>query len=237
MSDPLSPTPRILDLFCGAGGAGMGYHRAGFEVVGVDIEPQPNYPFEFHQADAMTYPLDGFDAIHASPPCQRWCDLAYRNGNAEEWPDLVGPIRERLDGWSWAKPHPYLGLVRRPWVIENVEGAPLVDPMMLCGTMFSGLRVLRHRHFESHAPLAPRKHRPHPLVFTYDKRKAHYGRLDQNVSFVQVTGGGNCTVANARDAMGIDWMTKNELNEAVPPAYTEWVGTQLLAHLQAEVPA
>jgi DNA (cytosine-5)-methyltransferase 1 len=212
--------PRLLDLFCGAGGAGMGYHRAGFEVVGVDINPQPHYPFDFHQADAMTFPLDGFDAIHASPPCQAYCDLAKRNGNADAWPRLIEPIRDRLAPG------------RVPYVIENVEGAPLLDPLVLCGTMFPGLRVLRHRLFESPVPMAPSAHPRHPLVFTHDKRKAHYGQLDQDVSFVQVTGGGNCTVANARDAMGISWMTKTEINEAIPPAYTEWIGTQLLAALR-----
>jgi DNA (cytosine-5)-methyltransferase 1 len=88
--------PRALDLFCGAGGASLGLYRAGFEVIGVDVSPQPRYPFEFHQADAMTFPLAGFDLIWASPPCQRYSDLAYRNGNSEAWPDLIGPVRERL---------------------------------------------------------------------------------------------------------------------------------------------
>lgn len=200
----------------------MGYHRAGFDVVGVDITPQPRYPFEFHQGDALTLDLDflaEFDAIHASPPCQAYSDLANRNGNAHEWPRLIEPVRAMLDE---------TGL---PWVIENVEGAPLIEPVVLCGTMFPGLRVIRHRLFESNIPLDAPPHGSHPLVFTHDKRKAHYGKLDQDTSFVQVTGGGNCTVANARDAMGITWMTKNELNEAIPPAYTEWIGNQLAARL------
>lgn len=215
--------PRLLDLFSGAGGAGVGYHRAGFDVVGVDVANQPNYPFEFHQADAMTFPLDGFDAIHASPPCQRYSDLAHRNGNAHEWPDLVGPIRDRLIA------------SRLPYVIENVEGAPLIDPVTLCGTMFPGLRVLRHRGFETNWTLTAPPHGRHPLVFTHDKRKAHYGRLDQDTAFVQVTGGGNATVANKGDAMGIDWMTGQELNESIPPAYTEHIGRQLLASMTAHV--
>ncbi len=206
---------RLLDLFCGAGGAAVGYHRAGFEVVGVDLYPQPHYPFEFHLADAMTYPLDGFDVIHASPPCQRFSDLARRNGNADDWPDLIEPTRDRIS--------------RCTYVIENVEGAPLIRPIVLCGTMFPELRVIRHRLFESNVDLTVPSHGKHPLVFTHDKRKAHYGRLDQDASFVQVTGGGNSTVANARAAMGIDWMTKNELNEAIPPAYAEWIGRQLIA--------
>jgi DNA (cytosine-5)-methyltransferase 1 len=211
--------PRLLDLFCCAGGAGMGYSRAGFEVVGVDLSPQPNYPFEFIQADALA--LDDsffakFDAIHASPPCQSYSDLAKRNRNAHEWPRLIEPVREVLNS---------TGL---PWIMENVEGAPMVDPIVLCGTMFRGLRVIRHRLFESNIALDAPPHGTHPLVFTHDKRKSHYGKLDQNTSFVQVTGGGNCTITNAKDAMGIDWMTKNELNEAIPPAYTQYLGKQLL---------
>jgi DNA (cytosine-5)-methyltransferase 1 len=209
--------PRLLDLFCGAGGASKGYADAGFEVVGVDISPQPRYPFEFHQADAMTFPLDGFDVVHASPPCQRYSDLAKRNGNAHEWPDLVPVTRLRLSSSG------------QPYVIENVEGSPLLSPTVLCGTSFSGLRVLRHRLFESNVPLVAPPHRGHPLVYTLDKRKAHYGKLNEWTAFVSVNGGGNCSVASARDAMGIDWMTKGELNEAIPPAYTEWIGRQLVA--------
>jgi DNA (cytosine-5)-methyltransferase 1 len=211
--------PRLLDLFCCAGGASAGYVAAGFDVVGVDIDPQPHYPYEFHQADALSYPLEGFDVIHASPPCQRFSDLAKRNGNAEAWPDLIAPIRERLEAWGGG------------WVIENVEGAPLHNPVTLCGAMFPSLRVIRHRLFESNVPLIAPAHPKHPLVFTHDKRKKHYGKLDQDTSFVQVTGGGNCRVANKRDAMGIDWATGAEINEAIPPAYTAWIGAQLLAAL------
>jgi DNA (cytosine-5)-methyltransferase 1 len=216
--------PRLLDLFCCAGGAGVGYERAGFEVVGVDLSPQPNYPFEFIEADALKLDRDflaSFDALHASPPCQSYSDLAKRNRNAHRWPRLVEPVRMMLRR---------LGV---PYIIENVEGAPLLDPVVLCGTMFPSLRVIRHRLFESNLPLEVPDHRPHPLVFTHDKRKAHYGKLDQDVSFVQVTGGGNCTIANAKDAMGINWMTKNELNEAIPPAYTEYLGRQVIEHLRA----
>lgn len=104
----------------------------------------------------------------------------------------------------------------------------LLDPLVLCGTMFTELRVIRHRLFESNVPLAAPEHRKHPLVFTHDKRKGHYGKLDQNTAYVQVTGGGNCSISNARAALGIDWMTKKELNESIPPAYTEWVGRQLI---------
>jgi len=203
----------------------MGYHRAGFEVVGIDIDPQPRYPFEFIQHDALTLDpefLASFDAIHASPPCQSYSDLAKRNGNADAWPRLIEPVREMLDG---------LGV---PYIIENVEGAPLLNPTVLCGTMFPGLRVIRHRLFESNIDLEAPAHGKHPLVFTHDKRKAHYGKLDQNTSFVQVTGGGNSTIANAKAALGIDWMTKNELNESIPPAYTEYLGGFLMRAVMEE---
>lgn len=216
---------KLLDLFCCAGGAAAGYARAGFEVVGVDIDPQPNYPFAFIQADVLSLDprfLGWFDAIHASPPCQRYSDLAKRNGNAADHPDLVAPVRRRLRQSG------------KPYVIENVEGAPLVDPVMLCGTMFPGLRVLRHRLFETNFPLEAPAHGKHPLVYTLDKRKNHYGRLDERTAFVQVTGGGNCSKAAAADAMGIDWMTKNELNEAIPPAFTHHIGLQLMAHIRAQ---
>jgi DNA (cytosine-5)-methyltransferase 1 len=216
--------PRILDLFCCAGGAGIGYSKAGFEVVGVDIDPQPNYPLPFIQADALKLDakfIESFDAIHASPPCQSYSDLAKRNGNADEWPRLVEPVREMLIK---------SGL---PYVIENVEGAPLLNPVVLCGTMFKGLRVLRHRLFESNFPIIAPPHGKHPKVHTFDKRKSHYGKTNDMLDFVQVTGGGNCTIAAARDAMKISWMTKNELNEAIPPAYTKFVGKQLMEYLLA----
>lgn len=216
--------PRLLDLFCCAGGAGVGYARAGFDVVGVDLSPQPNYPFEFIQADALKLDRDflaSFDAVHASPPCQSYSDLAKRNRNGHMWPRLVEPTRKLLRS---------LGV---PFIIENVEGAPLLDPVVLCGTMFPELRVIRHRLFESNIRLEVPAHGKHPLVFTHDKRKNHYGKLNQDYSFVQVTGGGNCSIRNARLAMGIDWMTKNELNEAIPPAYTEYLGVQLLEHVRS----
>lgn len=218
--------PRLLDLFCGAGGAAMGYFRAGFTVIGVDVHPQPNYPFDFWQADALTFPwaLMGegrgwdFDVIHASPPCQQYSDLRHRTG--KEYPDLVAATRELLiDAGT-------------PYVIENVESAPLTDPVILCGTMFPALRVLRHRGFESCVKLTAPAHGNHPLVFTHDKRKSHYGKLDQDKSFVQVTGGGNSTTKRAKQAMGVNWkMSKEEINEAIPPAYTEYIGIQLREQL------
>src|SRR5665213_897898 len=215
---------RLLDLFCCAGGAGVGYSRAGFDVVGVDLNPQPRYPFPFVQADALTLDtafVASFDAIHASPPCQSYSDLAKRNGNADAWPRLVEPVRAMLVK---------SGL---PYAIENVDGAPLRDAVVLCGTMFKGLRVIRHRLFEASFLIMTPPHGMHPKVHTFDKRKSHYGKTDDMRDFVQVTGGGNCTIAAARDAMGIDWMTKNELNEAIPPAYTQFIGEQLLPILTA----
>ena len=130
--------PRLLDLFCGAGGAGMGYSRAGFEVVGVDIAPQKHYPFEFHQADALEYLAQHgaeFDAIHASPPCQRYSAITHAKRTENNYPDLIPSTREALIKCD------------RPYVIENVPRAPLINPLILCGTMFD-LHVIRHRLFE-----------------------------------------------------------------------------------------
>lgn len=204
--------PRLLDLFCCAGGAATGYARAGFEVVGVDIKPQPHYPFEFILADAMTYPLDGFDAIHASPPCQKYSTMTGRwEGRADEHPDLIAATRMRLV---------VSGL---PYVIENVPGAPLLEAITLCGSMF-GLGVRRHRRFESNVSmLAPRcNHAAQGRVVGV------YGHAGGSSKRDGISFGG---VATWREAMGIDWMVGNELAEAIPPAYTEWLGTKLMAAL------
>jgi hypothetical protein len=229
--------PILIDFMCGAGGATKGYQESGFFVVGVDIDPQPNYcGDQFVQADAINlfrglleganvaagWGLRDIAGAHASPPCQAFTDLQKQNKRV--YPELIVPMRELLQR---------SGLL---YVIENVEGAPLVEPTLLCGTMFSGLRVHRHRLFETNWTLTAPPHiskSEHPPVFTYDKRKAHFGKLNQDTSFVQVTGGGNCTIANARDAMGIDWMSKAEINEAIPPAYAKLVGDQLMARLVA----
>jgi len=217
--------PRLIDLYCCAGGAGVGYARAGFEVIGVDIKRQPRYPFPLIVCDVPSMDprfLRTFDAIHASPPCPRYSDLAHRNGNADTWPDLVEPTRALLRASG------------RPYIIENVEGAPLLAPVVLCGTMFTGLRVLRHRGFECSFPVQAPPHGKHPICHTFDKRKRQFGKTDEMRDFVQVTGGGNCTVKAASDAMGIDWMTKAEINEAIPPAYTEYLGSALLAHIASQ---
>jgi DNA (cytosine-5)-methyltransferase 1 len=214
--------PRLLDLFCCAGGAGLGYSQAGFEVVGIDINFQRNYPLPFIQADVLQLDpkfISLFDAVHASPPCQAYSDLAKRNRNADEWPRLIEPVRDMLIA---------SGL---PYVIENVDGAPLINPVVLCGTMFSELRVLRHRLFEANFKIVPPPHKKHPKVHTFDRRKSHFGKTNEWKDFVQVTGGGNCTLAAAREAMGIDWMTKNEINEAIPPVYARFIGQELLRHL------
>lgn len=224
LTNKKQPTrPRLLDLFCCAGGAGYGYSKAGFDVVGIDLNPQPHYPFPFIQTDALSLDsrfLSTFDAIHASPPCQSYSDLAKRNGNANEWPRLIEPVREML------------GKTGLPYIIENVEGAPLINPIVLCGTMFPKLRVLRHRLFEANFTILTPPHKKHPKVHTFDKRKSHYGKTNEWKDFVQVTGGGNCTLAAAREAMGIDWMSKGEINEAIPPAYTEFIGRQLMAQME-----
>jgi DNA (cytosine-5)-methyltransferase 1 len=205
---------RLLDLFCCAGGAAMGYHRAGFDVVGVDIAPQPRYPFAFIQTDVMALDqrfLRSFDAIHASPPCQAFT-LAQRIQNREH-ADLIDPTRAMLEG---------SGL---PWIIENVEGAPLRNPVLLCGSMFEGLRVYRHRLFESNLALTAPAHPAH----TAPLRKM--GRPPADGDFMHVVGNFS-GVAKAKVAMGIDWMARNEMSEAIPPAYTEHLGRQLLAHIE-----
>jgi DNA (cytosine-5)-methyltransferase 1 len=202
--------PRLLDLFCCAGGAAMGYHRAGFEVVGVDIEPQPRYPFEFHQADAMTFPLDGFDAIHASPPCQAysWATKQWRD-RGNEYPDLVAATRQRLM------------LAGVPYVIENVPGAPLINPVILNGPMF-GMLIHRTRLFECSFDV------PFFLLPQAGGRATEMGRPPKDNEYLYPVGHFS-GVAEARQRMGIDWMNQGELAQAIPPAYTEYIGRQLMA--------
>jgi len=208
--------PRLLDLFCGAGGAAMGYSRAGFEVVGVDLHPQPRYPFEFHQADAMTFPLDGFDAIHASPPCQAFSVATlFHRGARDTHPNLVPGTRARLRA---------AGV---PYAIENVMGAPLENAIMLCGTMFPmGLKVYRHRLFECNPPVyfPPTSHNPHVY------RPTPVGRAVADHGWMTVAGHFSGAEAAGR-AMGIDWMTRAELAQAIPPAYTYFIGKHLMASL------
>lgn len=208
--------PRLLDLFCGAGGAAMGYSRAGFQIVGVDLYPQPNYPFEFHQADALTYPLDGFHFIHTSPPCQGYTALKAVHGNKH--PLLIPAMRKRLRD---------SGI---PSLIENVPGAPIRRDLMLCGEMFQ-LAVLRHRYFE----MCNMEFRRQPAHPRHRGRVAgmRHGEWFQGPYFaVYGEGGGKGTVAQWQQAMGIDWMTeRRELAEAIPPAYTQYIGEQLMSAL------
>jgi DNA (cytosine-5)-methyltransferase 1 len=212
--------PRLLDLFCGAGGAAVGYHRAGFDVVGVDINPQPRYPFEFIQADAMAFPVDGFDAIHASPPCQgyvQWNNLnAERYGTRVDHPLLIEPVRDRLVSSGV------------PYVIENVVGSPIQSHLMLCGSIF-GLRVVRHRLFETNVMIWG----PPRCSHTGDEI-AVYGKLDGRRIWTRFDGSeirAASSLEQASEAMGIDWMTWDELREAIPPAYTEFIGGQLLSYI------
>jgi DNA (cytosine-5)-methyltransferase 1 len=225
--------PRLLDLFCGAGGCAKGYHAAGFDVVGVDISSQPAYPFEFQLDDALNvldgllngdrwsqHPLSDFDAIHASPPCQAYTQLAAVNaklGRKQKHAKLIAPTRELLK---------QTGL---PYVIENVVGAELVDPVRVCGTSF-GLPLRRHRLFESNVDLVGTTCAHH--LFTKPKywtgwRPNGEHRLSTVVQVYGNAGGKHEWPA----AMGIDWMTNDEMSEAVPPAYTEWIGRYLMAAL------
>lgn len=211
--------PRLLDLFCKAGGAGMGYHMAGFEVVGVDIEPQPRYPFAFIQADAMSLDrrfLGFFDAIHASPPCQSYSPLGALSPH-KIYPDLLAPTRAKLED---------VGL---PWVIENVMTAPLIKDrsIVLCGGMF-GLRTYRHRRFESSLSLVAPDHPKHVILTATKQRKQRWAEGWH----VSITGDVGTYVGP--EAMGIDWMNGDELSEAIPPAYTRVIGEQLIAHIQAQ---
>ena len=199
--------PRLLDLFCGAGGAAMGYHRAGFDVVGVDLNPQPRYPFEFHQADALTFPTEGFDAIHASPPCQHYAPVTRWRGKAEDHPDLVPAMLTRLRAQS------------APWVVENVPGAPMEPSVVLCGSMF-GLRVRRHRWF----------------TFSWDELIL-LPACQHKISDFAFDHGGKQTESAYRDGLGCGWMTVEESREAIPPAYTEFIGAALLRTVEAKVHA
>jgi DNA (cytosine-5)-methyltransferase 1 len=211
--------PRLLDLFCCAGGCSVGYHRAGFEVTGVDYAPQPDYPYRFHRADALRFPLAGFDAYAASPPCKVHTALRHTATAStlfDVHTDLVGAIRERLAATG------------RPYVIENVPGAPLLDPVTYCGSSF-GLSVRRHRLFESNVQLVapPCDHAAQPMVLGVYGTGGPDNRANR-------PGGGGVKVSGpaASAALGIDWTTdQRRLSQAIPPAYTEHIGRQLLAVL------
>lgn len=209
----MSGRPVILDACCGQGGTGMGLHRAGFDVVGIDKDPQPHYPFEFYQGDAIEfiarYGRD-FHAVAAGWPCQAFTRAQKIRGNTH--PDLITPGREVMIATG------------RPWFIENVPGAPLRDPVELCGCMFPGLGVYRERWFEASWELPRMMHAEHVEPLT------KMGRPPRDGERMHVVG--NFSGADeARRRMGIDWMTRDGLREAIPPAYSEWVGRSLLDHL------
>ncbi|MEW1561745.1 SAM-dependent methyltransferase [Streptomyces sp. NPDC093509] len=206
--------PRVLDLFCCQGGAGKGYADAGFDVTGVDSTPQPRYPYRFVQADALDYLREhgaGFDFIHASPPCQFDSDCQRLRGNAH--PDLIGPTRTALEATG------------RPFVIENVRGAlpKLRTPVLLCGAMFA-MATYRHRYFETGGgfhlvqPRHPRHTAPQAKMGR-PVPPGHYGQFIGNFS----------GVALARQVMGVPWMNRDGIRECIPPAYTQRIGTALLA--------
>lgn len=218
MIDFGSGRPTCLDLFCGGGGASMGYHRAGYDVIGVDLSPQPDYPFPFVRADALAPPFDlsRFDLIHASPPCQAYTPMANRwrgaGGLADGRVDLVAAVRAMLESSSV------------PWVIENVRGAP-VSGFTLTGEMF-GLGVHRPRIFEtSHfimSPPVPRASRDAVGIYGNGLGRVLWTRRDGSTLMAPRT------VKDAQDAMGIDWLPYASIKEAIPPAYTEWIGRRLL---------
>jgi DNA (cytosine-5)-methyltransferase 1 len=208
--------PRLLDLYCCQGGAARGYHDAGFEVVGVDINPQPRYPYEFHQGNALHFLLTHwreFDAVHASPPCHDHSALSARSGfNYTGW--LLAATREALQAFPM------------PWVIENVPGAPMRTDVRLCGAMF-GLRTYRHRWFELSDPMCPPllEHPAHRVLTDGHKRRAGWDAgLNTSVT-------GDVTVDIASEALGIDWMDAAGLAQAIPPAYTHVIGAHLLEQL------
>ena len=208
---------RALDLFCGAGGASMGLHMAGFDVVGIDHRPQPRYPFRFIQADAMRPPLElgGFDLIWASPPCQRFSTMTARHRRRDDHPDLIDATRAMLAAsGAWT-------------IIENVPAAPLLAPIVLTGDMF-GLNTYRRRHFECSffvlaAPPQPAfGPKTRPGAVTVAGHSGGGSRRD---------GWRNGGRAAWQQAMGIDWMTNAEMAQAIPPAYAHFLGTIAAAHL------
>ncbi|MCY0924303.1 DNA cytosine methyltransferase [Streptomyces sp. H27-G5] len=211
--------PRVLDLCSGAGGAAMGYHQAGFDVVGVDINPQPRYPFEFHQGDAIEFVTahgPDFDLIHASWPCQSHSTLTKGTNKGRSYPDLIPAGRAALLTTG------------RPYVIENVQSAPIRHDLVLCGEMFD-LAVIRHRVFEVHG--FPTFQSPH-VAHRGRVAGMRHGRWYEGPYFaVYGQGGGKGTVAQWQTAMGIDWTdNRHEIAEAIPPAYTRHLGGQFLAH-------
>lgn len=207
----------LCDLFSGAGGAGEGYHRAGFGVVGVDVKPMPRYPFTFIQADAMTFPLEDFDACHASAPCQDHMRARMRQQT------------EHGTGWMLPATRKRLQATGKPWALENVQGAPMRVDYELCGCMF-GLSVERKRWFELWRPvfeLRPPCYHPEPVVNPMRTKHGPWYREHGRIP----------TRDEVAAAMGIDWMRGEEIKQAIPPAYTEYIGRVLLGHLEERAAA
>lgn len=215
---------RALDLFCCAGGVSAGLARAGFEPEGVDIVKRGRYPFAFHQADALTFPLRGRDFIWASPPCQGYTAMRHAPG-ARGAPLLIDAVRERLEASGV------------PWCIENVEEAAwaMRNPITLCGSMFGlgaqGCRLQRHRLFECSFPIEqpPCQHDHRPVIGVYGGHARRRSASAGGRGTRDVWEGGHAAAAS--EAMGIDWMTLGEMSEAIPPAYAEYVGRAALAYL------
>lgn len=206
---------KVLDICCKAGGTSMGYYRAGFEVVGVDIEPQPKFPFKFIQADGLKFLAEHaheYDLISVSPPCQEYSKSTEQwKKEGREYPDLISDFRKLLTESG------------KPYVIENVPGAPLINPIFLNGAMF-GLFVHRPRYFECNFPVI----QPWmPVV----PRPVKMGRPVKEGDYIQPVGHFS-GVPYARRQMQIDWMGVHELAQAIPPAYTEYIGRQFIAYTE-----
>lgn len=206
---------RLLDLFCCEGGASRGYELAGFDVTGVDIYAQPKYPGKFIRSEALTYLNDHaqeYDAIHASPPCQVHSLLNNITHYALQL-DYIRPTRDALRK------------LNKPYIIENVERAPLFAPILLCGAMF-GLRTYRHRIFECSFPIVTPKHPRHAYKI------ARAGRPPKDNEYVSLVGNFS-NIPLGREIMQMPWASRYGLAQAVPPAYTRYIGAKLHAHLEA----
>lgn len=213
----LRAKPRLLDLFCCQGGAAMGYSRAGFDVVGVDIVSQPRYPFEFHQADALEYVAahgHEFDAIHASPPCQGY--------------SRAGRVHKKVHPMLISKTRAALLAIGRPYIIENVEGAPLLGSLLLCGTMF-GLSTRRHRVFETSFGLSFAPFTCQCQNQTINGNLLNYHNTRDRNFFLSKQSDNGATAF--KKSLGVEWMTFDGSQEAIPPAYTQFIGAHLLAVL------
>jgi DNA (cytosine-5)-methyltransferase 1 len=230
---PTGQRPLLVDFFCKAGGASMGYYQAGFDVIGVDLEPQPHYPFEFHQGDfrevgARLLAERPVVAIGSSPPCKLATDL--KSFSAKHHTDLIPAARE------------FARATGLPYVIENVEGAHLEDPIVLCGSMFDRL-LLRHREFETNFPLMQMPHRhaeqermsPGFPVLRYHSGKPRVVMSPVVGVYGKGQGLGVGEVARWREFMEIDWMVRDELSQAIPPYYTRWIGARLMNVVAASV--